>query len=122
MQLNYQRIISFSLTETTSSFIHTLINKLQKLITHSYITKIQDKIQSFHWNKTQATLHSTVVYYKVNNVLKFDSSFISDDLLHDVDVVHHVMKLTIEDIKSNISQEIETVHYFSDGCAGQYKN
>ena len=33
-----------------------------------------------------------------------------------------MMKLTIEHVKSNISQEIETIHYFSDGCAGQYKN
>ena len=30
-----------SLTETTSSFIHTLINKLQKLTVHSYIAKSQ---------------------------------------------------------------------------------
>ena len=30
-----------SLTETTCSFIHTLINKLQKLTVHSYIAKSQ---------------------------------------------------------------------------------
>ena len=36
-------------------------------------------------------------------------------------MVYHVMKLTIEHVKSNISQEIETIHYFSDGCTG-YKN
>ena len=83
----------------------------------------QDEIQSFHWNKIQATLHPTVIYYKENNVLKCGSlCFISDDLLHDVDMVYHVMKLAIEHIKSNISHQIETVHYFSDGCAGQYKN
>ena len=143
-----------SLTETTSSFINILKNKLQKLTVHSYIAKsqaaslrklknelsstevvvlldfpenyefvVQDEIQSFHWNKIQATLHPTVIYYKENNVLKCDSlCFISDDLLHDVDMVYHVMKLAIEHIKSNISHQIETVHYFSDGCAGQYKN
>jgi hypothetical protein len=48
--------------------------------------------------------------------------FISDDLLIDLDVVYHVMKLIIEHIKSNISHQIETVYYCSDGCAGQYKN
>ena len=41
--------------------------------------------------------------------------FISDELLHDVDMVYHVMKLTIEHVKSNISQEIETIHYYSVG-------
>ena len=48
--------------------------------------------------------------------------FISDDLLHDVDMVYHVMKLTVGHIKNNISPDIETLHYFTDGCAGQYKN
>ena len=92
-----------TLTETTSSFIHTLINKLQKLPVHSYIAKsqtasliklknelsstevivlcdfaenyefvVQEEIQSFHWNKIQAILHP-VIYYKVNNILKYNS-------------------------------------------------
>ena len=88
----------------------------------NYEFVVQDEIQSFHWNKIQATLHPTVIYYKENNVLKCDSlCFISDDLLHDVDMVYHVMKLAIEHIKSNNSHQIETVHYFSDGYACQYK-
>ena len=89
-----------SLTETTSSFIHT-INKLQELTVYSYIAKsqaaslikfkneltsaevivlcnfaenyefvLQDKIQSFHWNKIQVTLHPTGVY-----ILKCNSMF-----------------------------------------------
>ena len=67
---------------------------------------LQDEVQSFHWNKIQATLHPKLIYYKVNNVLKCDSiCFISDDLLHDVSTVYHVMKLTIDHVKSNISQE-----------------
>jgi hypothetical protein len=32
------------------------------------------------------------------------------------------MKRTVEYVKNRISSNIETVHYFSDGCAGQYKN
>ena len=88
----------------------------------NYQFVVQDEIQSFHWNKTQATLHPIVVYYKVNEELKYDSiCFISDDLLHDVDMVYHVMKLTVEHIKNSISPDIETVHYFTDGRAGQYK-
>ena len=37
-------------------------------------------------------------------------------------MVYHMIMLTIDHAKSNISQEIETIHYFSDGCADQYKN
>ena len=39
-----------------------------------------------------------------------------------VDMVNHVIKLLIELVESNISWGIETAHYFSDGCASQYKN
>ena len=111
-----------SLIEITSSFIYTLINKLQKLTVHSYIAKsqaasltklknelsstevivlcnfaenykfvVQDEIKRFYWNKIQATLHPMVIYYKVNHLLKcYSIGFISDDLLHDVDMVYHV--------------------------------
>ena len=89
----------------------------------NYQFVVQDEIQSFHWNKTQATMHPIVVYYKINEELKNDSiCFISDDLVHDVDMVYHIMKLTVEYVKNNISPDIEAIHYFSDGCAGQYKN
>jgi hypothetical protein len=109
------------MTETTTDFINILIEKLQKLTTHSYIAKcqavylknvkneltcnevvvlgdfaenyqfvVQDEIQSFHWNKTQATLHPIVVYYKTNEELKHESiCFMSDDLVHDLDMVYH---------------------------------
>ena len=63
------------------------------------------------------------IYYKLNNVLKWELiCFISDDLLHDEGMAYNVMKLMIEHVKNNISQEIDTIHYFSDECAGQYKN
>ena len=124
-----------NLTETTTDFIDIIIKKLQKLTAHSYIAKcqavyltkvkkelksnevvvlgdfaenyqfvVQDEIQSFHWNKNDSIC------------------FISDDLVHDVDMVYHIMKLTVEYVKNNISPDIEAIHYFSDGCAGQYKN
>ena len=39
----------------------------------NYQFVVQDEIQSFHWNKTQATLHPTVIYYKLNVELKNES-------------------------------------------------
>ena len=32
----------------------------------NYQFVVQDEIQSFHWNNTQATLHPIVVHYKIN--------------------------------------------------------
>ena len=48
--------------------------------------------------------------------------FISDVLTHDVSMVYQIIKLSINFIKENINPNIKTIHYFSDGCAGQYKN
>ena len=45
----------------------------------------------------------------------------SEDNQHDVPFVHEVQRVTINHIKS-IAPDLQVVHYFSDGCAGQYKN
>ena len=36
--------------------------------------------------------------------------------------VYKVMKDKIKYIGDNITEALSKVHYFSDGCAGQYKN
>ena len=46
----------------------------------------------------------------------------SDDLTHDVSFVYKVMEVTVEFIKTRLIPNIKTIHYFSDRCAGQYKN
>ena len=84
---------------------------------------IQDEIQSYHWNQQQCTMHPLVIYYKVEEELCHQSlCFISDDLTHDVSMVYQIIKLSINFIKENVNPNIKTIHYFSDGCAGQYKN
>ena len=91
----------------------------------NYKFLIQDEIQSYHWNQKQCTLHPIVVYHRCSNssVLVSDSiCFISDDLDHDVTMVYQIMSCTVDYIKRNISDTIKSIHYFSDGCAGQYKN
>ena len=84
---------------------------------------IQDEIQGYHWNKQQCTLHPIVVYHKSEGSVTAKSlCFISDDLDHDVNMVYKVMSDTASYIKAIISKDINLIHYFSDGCAGQYKN
>ena len=51
----------------------------------NYTFMVQDAIQSFHWNNTQATIHPFVIYYKQDETLKHESlACISHMLQHDV--------------------------------------
>ena len=87
---------------------------------HNFL--VQDEVQSYHWNSQQCTLHPVMIYYKhVNQVVEQSLCIISDDLTH-VSFVYKVMPESINFIKQKVNPEIEKVHYFSDGCAGQYKN
>ena len=46
---------------------------------------------------------------------------VSEDLLHDVSFVHEVQRIITTWIQIHLSH-IDTITYFSDGCAQQYKN
>ena len=86
---------------------------------------MQDEIQGYHWNNQLCSLQPTVLYYSKENESDLVSTsicFISDNLKHDVNFVYKVMKDTIKYIRDNITEALSKVHYFSDGCAGQYKN
>ena len=48
--------------------------------------------------------------------------FISDDLNHDVNLVHKVLTDTIAYINERNSEKVRKISYFSDGCEGQYNN
>ena len=88
----------------------------------NHIFLVQDEVQSYHWNSKQCILYLVVIYYKhVNQVVEQSLCIISDDLTH-VSFVYKVMSESINIIKQKVNPEIEKVHYFSDGCDGQYKN
>ena len=89
----------------------------------NYKYVVQDEIQSFHWNNQQCTLHPVVVYARdeSNQLQESSLCIMPDDMNHDVPFVHEVQRLTAQHIKE-IYPAIERVHYFSDGCAKQYKN
>ena len=89
----------------------------------NYKFLVQDEIQGYHWNKSQCTLHPAIVYTKKDGQLQDHSiCFISDDLNHDVDMVYQILKETTKQVIEDINPQMKTVNYFSDGCAGQYKN
>ena len=132
-------------------FIDLLIQRIEKLTPHLFIARgqanylnqpkqdlpseevivlkdfaenyqfiLQDEIQGFHWNSSHCTLHPIVIYCKVNKSIQSHSRCcISNDLTYDVDMVYEVIKHTINFAKTF---EINKINYFSDGCAGQYRN
>ena len=89
----------------------------------NYTFVIQDEILGYQWSKQQCTLHPLVIYYKETSELKSMSlSIISDDLDQDAALVYKIYAGGLCYIKQHIGGRLEKVHYFSDGCAGQYKN
>ena len=89
----------------------------------NYTFMVQDAIQSFHWNNTQATIHLFVIYYKPDGTLKHKSlACISDMLQHDVHTLYAFQKTIILNVVKKDLPQIEKLIYFSDGCSGQYKN
>ena len=85
---------------------------------------VQDAAQGFHWNCAQATIHPWVYYYKQDNELKHGSfTVISECNTHDVIFVHLYIKELISHLKKEFGNDnVNVMFYFSDGCAGQYKN
>ena len=83
---------------------------------------IQDEVQGFHWNISQCTLHPVVTYYQENDELKNISyCVISDDRKHNDALIYEVQKAILADLKCKLPG-LSTIIYFTDGCAGQYKN
>ena len=83
---------------------------------------VQDEVQGYHWCKTYCTLHPAVIYVKEDGILKhYSFCVISNDIEHDTSFVYCLQKLLCAHIRDNFPH-IKKVEYFSDGCAGQYKN
>ena len=89
----------------------------------NYHYLVQDEVQGFHWNKDQFTLHPAVLYYRneAGEVVHSCFSFISDDLNHDTSFVYRLQELLCNFLRETMPN-IKTIKYWSDGCAGQYKN
>ena len=83
---------------------------------------IQDEIQSYHWTKEHCTVHPVVLHIRKDEKVEVMSlCFLSDGLSHDTSFVWALQNITGSYVKSQFS-EVTTLEYFSDGCAGQYKN
>ena len=88
----------------------------------NYEYTIQHEVQSYHWSKERCTLHPVSIYLKEGDEITTTSLCVmSDDLEHDTCFVHEVMRVITDHLKLH-HPHVRSVQYFSDGCAGQYKN
>ena len=90
----------------------------------NYSFIVQDAVQGYHWDNSQATLHPFAIYL-IDPATKerkcVSMCVISVDLRHDTASVHAYIHPVLEHLKTNYSH-LEHVIYFSDGAASQYKN
>ncbi len=84
---------------------------------------VQDAVQGFHGNNSQATIHPFVFYFKDENNVLQNGNFviISDCLKHDSTAVNLFVKHYLIFLKKH-HPAMWKIIYFSDGCGGQYKN
>ena len=86
---------------------------------------VPDEIQSFHFNKPQCTIHPLVLYlpsFSQSSLhIQQSMAFFSDDLNHDTSFVFAMQQKLVSYLEQSYPH-IEHIEYFSDGCAGQYKN
>lgn len=89
----------------------------------NYSFVIQDEVQGFHWENSQCTVHPFVVYHKdiEGTLIPTSYCFLSPDTKHSTAMVYTFLSILLPEIKTKFPH-VTKVHYFSDGCAGQYKN
>ena len=81
---------------------------------------VQDEILGYYQNKQSCILHPIVIYVNTGGKLASHAlCILSDDLEHDFSLLWKVLAESIAYMKA---MNISKVYYFSDGCAGQYKN
>ena len=100
----------------------------------NYRCSDKNEIQSNYFQKTEVSIHVTVIHrHAILEVDGVDSSqedpnivtehfyVISPDEKHDQHFSHHSQKL-ISDYLKSICYDVEVMHEFCDGCAAQYKS
>lgn len=88
----------------------------------NYKMIVQDEIQEFHWTQQAITMHPVIIYINTGErVENINMCFFTSDLNHDITMVKNFQYKVMVHLKENFPS-IDTVEFFSDGCAGQYKN
>ena len=96
---------------------------VQADFSENYAFVLQDAVQGFHWNNSQATVHPFVIYYQqAGEEHHISYVIISDCMHHDTVAVYLFQKNLISFLKQELHTAPKKIIYFSDGAASQYKN
>ena len=88
----------------------------------NYQYVVQDEVQSYIWSKSQCSLITIVLYFKVEKLLKHKSfCYFSEDVDHNTRFIYKTQEDITRYIKKNLPDE-SSVKCFSYGCAAQFKN
>ena len=85
---------------------------------------IQSAAQGCHWKNSQCTVHPFVAYHEKSDdeeIIHKNFCFLSSNTKHDTSIVYTFISALMPEMKCFIS-ELSKIYYFSDRCAGQYKN
>jgi len=123
----------YYITNNQQGYLTGLKNNLQQHeiivwgdFAENYSPIIQDAIQSEYFNNKQITVHPFTIYWKfADKIYNAGFCIISDNLQHDTNSFFAFQSILIPQLLSEFKicgLNITHVHYFSDGCAAQYKN
>ena len=90
----------------------------------NYSFIIQDAVQGFYWQNSQATFHPFAVNYRdlpTHELRSGSYCAISGHLKHNQTTVHCFLTKLLSLIRNNLPY-ITSIKYFTDGAASQYKN
>lgn len=90
----------------------------------NYSFIIQNSVQGFYYNNSQATIHPFTMYYKIadsDELKNVNFCIISDTTEHYAYTVHAFIEKITEILKKDFPW-IKKIIYFSDGAPTQYKN
>lgn len=117
------------IAEQQSSYFKTLKDTLaegeilvQCDFAENYSFVIQDAVQSYHWNNEQATILTSVYYYREGNQTKHESIvMISNDLKHDTATFYEFQK-QLHQYLLNKGLIVKKIIYSTDGASQHFKN
>lgn len=89
----------------------------------NYSFVVQDAVQGYHWENSQATIHPFVAYFRdeTDELHHECMCVISDCLQHDTVTVHRFQNDVLSHLRK-IAPQVSKISYFSDGASSQYKN
>ncbi|KAJ2953949.1 hypothetical protein O0L34_g1586 [Tuta absoluta] len=88
----------------------------------NYGTKCNREIQASHFARDQITLHTVVIYLKINGQLEaIPFCTLSGCLRHDAAAIWHHLEPVLRHIKEN-APSVTKLHFLSDAPSAQYRN